>query len=94
MSYGRRHQEMCRCSIDEGTPLSIAVIECVSEADGDDPANLPPLHKVIDPEALNNLFRDRTSGEVTFTYLNYEITVTSETVTTTRQRADQPVSAD
>lgn len=94
MSRGRDKQEKCRCSIDGDKPLSCAVIDCVSKVDGGDPESRPPLYDAIDPEALDNLFHDRTDGEVTFTYLDYEITVTSDTVTTTRRLEDQPVSAD
>jgi hypothetical protein len=37
----------------------------------------PPLYDVIDPEALENLFRN-TSGSVTFEYREYEVTVDDE----------------
>lgn len=94
MSCGREKQETCRCSVDGDKPLSRAVIECVSEADDGDLETRPPLYEAIDPEALNNLFRDRNTGEVTFTYLDYEITVNSDAITTTRQVEEQPVSAD
>ena len=94
MSRRRDNRETCRCSIDRDTPLSLAVIECISKVDSDDPETRPPLHEAIDPDALNKLFRDRNSGEVTFTYLDYEITVNSDAVTTTQQLEDQPMSAD
>ncbi len=84
----------CRCPIDGEKPLSLAVVECISKADGADPETLPPLHEAIDPEALDDLFRDRTPGEVTFTYLDYEITVGSDAVISTRQLEDQPATAD
>lgn len=86
MSCGRGNQETCQCSFDEDTPLSLAIIECISEATGGDPENWPPLHEAIDPEALDNLFRDRNDGEVTFTYLDYEITANSNAVITTKRR--------
>lgn len=94
MSCGRENQEVCRCSVEGDKPLSLAVIDCISEADGGNPDARPPLYEVLDPEALNNLFRDRNNGGVTFTYLDYEITVTPDAVTTTRRIEDQPVSAD
>jgi hypothetical protein len=37
----------------------------------------PPLYDVIDPEALEDLFRN-TSGSVTFEYGEYEVTVDDE----------------
>lgn len=94
MSRGRDTGETCQCSFDDGTPLSIAVIECITEADGGDPENRPPLHDAIDPEAFDNLFQGRSRGEVTFSYLDYEITVNSEGKVTTRQLKGQPVGAD
>ncbi|RBI59546.1 hypothetical protein DMJ13_22790 [halophilic archaeon] len=44
---------------------------------------LPPLYEVIDPDALANLFaptfegEERTTGQVTFTYFGYKVTVKS-----------------
>lgn len=93
MSCGRDAQEMCRCSIEGDKPLSLAVIECISLVDGGNPDTHPPLHDAIDPDALNNLFRDRESGEVTFSYLDYEVTVTGDAVVT-RPSESQPVGAD
>lgn len=93
MSCGKDNQEVCRCSVEGDTPLSLAVVECISEADGGDPDPRPPLYEVVDPEALNNLFREQNNGEVTFTYLDYEITVNGDAVVT-RRTEEQPVSAD
>lgn len=92
MSCGRETQEVCRCSVDGDTPLSLAVIDCISKADGGGPDTRPPLYEVVDPEALNNLFREQNTGEVTFTYLNYKITVNGDAVIT--RRTEQSVSAD
>lgn len=57
----------------------------IAEREGVDPAELtPPLHQVVDPEALDVLFEptattDRScDGRVTFTYLGYEVTVTDD----------------
>lgn len=94
MSGGRDTDAVCRRSINGNDPPSHAVIDCISEVASGDSETRPPLYTAIDPEALNNLFRDRTNGEVTFTYLDYEITVNSDTVTTTRRREEQPMSVD
>ncbi|WP_435181482.1 HalOD1 output domain-containing protein [Halorussus sp. AFM4] len=94
MSCGREYRETCRCPIDGERPLSLTVLECVSKVDGREPETLPPLHEAINPEALNNLFHGRDFGEVTFTYLDYEITVNSDAITTTQQVEDQPMTAD
>lgn len=37
----------------------------------------PPLYDVIDPDALEDLFRN-TTGRVTFEYREYEVTVDDE----------------
>lgn len=94
MSCGRDNQEMCRCTIEGDKPVSLAVIECISEVDDGNPETRPPLYEAIDPDALDNLFRDRNTGEVTFTYLEYKITVTSDAVTTTPRCDDPRVTAD
>lgn len=93
MSCGKDNQEVCRYSVDGDQPLSLAVVDCVSKADGGDPDSRPPLYEVIDPEALNDLFRDQNAGEVTFTYFDYEITVNGDAVIT-RRTEEQPAGAD
>lgn len=56
-------------------PLSLKVIEAVAEARGVDPAALsPPLHSVIDLEALDAVFED-ADGKVTFEYDGDAVTV-------------------
>ena len=94
MSSGRQKGEPCRCSFDTDTSLGIAVIECITEADGGDPEKRPPLHDAIDPEALDNLFQEREGGEVTFSHLDYEITVKSNAEVTTRKLEQRSMSAD
>lgn len=57
--------------------LSTAVLQAIADYEGSDPrAVTPPLYESIDPEALDSLFRE-TSGEVTFEYKDYTITVGS-----------------
>ncbi|UPV76895.1 hypothetical protein M0R89_20735 (plasmid) [Halorussus limi] len=94
MSHERENRDICRYSIEGNEPLSLAVINCVSKMDDDKPEARPPLHEAIDPEALDNLFRNRRNGEVTFTYLDYEITVDGDAVTITRRLEERPVGAD
>lgn len=71
---------------DEQLP-SQAVIEAIATAEGVSPSELAPpeyepLHAVVDPEALDALFADRSSGtprpggSVSFTYCGYALTVT------------------
>ena len=56
------------------------VIDCLADATGRDPLELPPLWEVIDPDALNRLFvSTKTGGErvgsLTFTYCDHTVTI-------------------
>lgn len=70
-----------RTALDDERKVSTAVVEAVAEAEGVAPTEIDtPLHRVIDPEALNRLFgpaRASTGNDpqVSFTYTDYEITV-------------------
>lgn len=55
-----------------------AIIMEVAEQHGTPPEELnPPLYDVIDPEALESIFRGET-GEVSFEYHGYVVTVDYE----------------
>lgn len=55
--------------------LSEAIVAAVAKREGIEVTELSkPLYDVIDPEALDELFRD-TRGKVAFTYLGYVVTV-------------------
>lgn len=55
--------------------LGLAVVEAVADAEDVDPTDLdPPLGDVIDPDALESIFRD-SNGELTFTYHGHRVTV-------------------
>lgn len=68
---------------DETDKLSQAVVETVAEAEDVDPIELTPLYTAIEPDALESLFRPRAvdggavSGEIRFSYHEYEVRVTS-----------------
>jgi hypothetical protein len=70
-----------RTALGDDRKVSTAVVEAVAEAEGVTPTEIDtPLHRAIDPEALNRLFGpERASTDagphVTFTYTDYEITV-------------------
>ncbi len=66
---------------------SLRVVEAVAEAEDVPPADLrPPLHTVIDPAALDRLFRAPTHKEteanrlacVSFPYCGYTVTVRAD----------------
>jgi hypothetical protein len=54
--------------------LSTAVVRAVSAVDGRKPRSLPPLSRVVDPDALDALFETRsdgtprTGGRISFVY--------------------------
>jgi hypothetical protein len=65
--------------------LSASVIRAVADAADLEPAELgTPLYDQIDPDALDSLFSDRhdgtprASGHVSFTLLEYDVTVYSD----------------
>lgn len=73
--------------------VSVDVARAVADASGRDPARMEPLANVVDPDALDGLVgTDRSTGsgwtEVTFEYLEYEVTVCSDGVLTLAPRTD------
>lgn len=64
-------------------PVSSTVVETVARAVGVSSADLPELHNCIEPCALDQLFQPScgnarpTTGQVTFEYAGYEVTVHS-----------------
>lgn len=66
-------------SMVEGTAVSLEVVEKIAKREGTDPAELrPPLHTVINTEALDTLFQSTsTKGNVEFDYQGYTIRVKS-----------------
>lgn len=61
----------------EGRTASEVVVATISELKGVDPTTLRPLHEVVDPEALDTVFRDG-AGRVSFEYEGYAVTVDNE----------------
>lgn len=57
-----------------------AVVTAVAKAKNIDPMDLePPLASVIDPDALNSLFKkDLRIGHITFQYSDCEVTIHSD----------------
>lgn len=79
-----------RYSLDEGDRPVMAVLDAVSLVSGTDVSELEPLSRVIDPDALNDLFDAPASGaefyrsssraddpgpQVTFEYDGFVVTV-------------------
>jgi len=67
----------------EGGTVSLKVVEKVASEKGVDPTKLqPPLHTVINTEALDRLFRStsrspRAGGIIEFQYQNYKVRIDS-----------------
>jgi hypothetical protein len=64
----------------DAMPLSMIVVMIVSDLEGVAPTEIDPLYDYLDPELLDKLFSPRPdgtldAGEVSFTYIDYEITV-------------------
>lgn len=65
-----------------GVPLSCAVVEAVADASATEATQLPPLHDVVDPDALDALFQPRHTGDeprdsglVSFEYAGHRVRV-------------------
>lgn len=64
-------------------PISVRVVQGVAAHEGTDPTALePPLHSVIDTDALDALFRpvddgDEPAATITFSYRGKEVRVDS-----------------
>lgn len=62
-------------------PPSYRVVQAVADARDSEPTALEPLNEVIDPDALDGLFRDGTgegphpAGRVTFTFADCDVVV-------------------
>jgi hypothetical protein len=58
--------------------VSLQVVECVADLENVAPSELSvPIADVIDPDALDTLFRN-TTGQLTFEYHGYTVSVDSE----------------
>lgn len=84
----------------EGTEsVSTAVVRAVSAVDGRKPDSLPPLARVLDPEALDALFdshadgRPRTGGRLSFIYSFCRVTVDNGEFLTIQPLENHPRAA-
>ncbi|MFC7071450.1 HalOD1 output domain-containing protein [Halobaculum lipolyticum] len=73
--------------------IAVDVARAVADASGRDPASMEPLANAVDPDALDALVGAGRSppsawAEVTFEYLEYEVTVCSDGVVTLAPRTD------
>ena len=60
-------------------PISLRVVESLAAAREIEPLDMdPPLFDVIDPEALDRLFRSDAECRVTFEYEGHEVVVRND----------------
>jgi len=55
-----------------------SVLQKIASERGTDPMELPPLTRVVDPEALDRLLHSSETAAITFNYCGYDVTVTSD----------------
>lgn len=81
-------------ALEDDRSVSMAVVDAVAEAkDVSSTEVQPPLHRVVDADALNQLFRSEqvlSSGapRVSFTYAGYEVTVRGRDEVVVRPETD------
>lgn len=66
-----------RTSLTSGR-TSEAVVMAVADAKDVEPTELRPLNDVVDPDALDTLFQNGTTGELTFEYEGHHVVVTDD----------------
>lgn len=71
------HSADSRVVPDDATVLE-TVAMTVADRRGVSPVDLPPLYDVVDPDLLESVGSDRTSDQVTFEYVGFQITVESD----------------
>jgi hypothetical protein len=64
------------------------VIHAVAASDDSDPVELPTLHGVIDPDALETCVNRLEWGKISFQYAGYTVTVDAEGAVTVADSTD------
>ncbi|MFD1585410.1 HalOD1 output domain-containing protein [Halorientalis brevis] len=73
--------DQCRTVVGESEAVSEAVVRLVATVDETDPLELPPLARVLDPDAVDAVFEPApgragtASRTLTFSYAGYTVTV-------------------
>lgn len=79
---------------DSDTALSTALITTVESISDGSTFDTPPLFESIDPDSLDSLFADlrdgtpRASGELSFPFAGYEVTVYADGTVRLRERSE------
>lgn len=82
---GRNGARVFRQDVGDDAEIATVVTRAVASMEEDDPESLqPPLHDVVDPDALDRIFQSldgdtrRQTGRVEFPLREYEVTVWSD----------------
>jgi hypothetical protein len=63
---------------EQPSPISERVVRRVATATGRDPLELPILHEIVDPDALDAFVDGTSDGTVSFTYAGRAVTIASD----------------
>lgn len=76
---GENNEEIEYCGTIEGdTDPSEAVIRAIAQAKGISPLEMPMLYEIVDPEALDAIFKGRDLSYIQFLYYGYKVIVVSD----------------
>lgn len=76
---GGNNEEIEYCGTIEGdTDPSEAVIRAIAQAKGISPLEMPMLYEIVDPEALDAIFKGRDLSYIQFLYYGYKVIVVSD----------------
>lgn len=72
-------EEIEHCVTIEGdTVPSEAVVSTIAQAKGISPLEMPSLYDIVDPEALDGVFKGRDLSYIQFPYYGYKVIVVSD----------------
>lgn len=69
--------EHCVTLEDDSVP-SEAVVRAIAQAKGVDPVEMPSLYGIVDPEALDTVFKSSGGSYVQFPFCGYTVAVVSD----------------
>lgn len=78
--------------VDSELPVSMTLIDVLSDLDDVDPGDYRPLYQVLDTDCLDGIFRStgddtpRLAGQVSFPFAGYHVTVDADGTITIRSR--------
>lgn len=72
-------EEIEYCVTLEGdTVPSEAVVRAIAQTKGISPVEMPALYEIVDPEALDAIFKGRNLSYIQFSYYGYKVIVVSD----------------